>query len=118
MTGCIQTCEFFHQFFDHTEGGRAICYVLTVPDHVIGHLSSGEMRKTGAVSRPYLIDTAHIRSGIQELAGLCSIHPITIAVEIQPPFPKGIRCHIQMLCNPSYILLREGGGHLPAAIGA
>ncbi len=88
-----------------------------MPDHEISHLTSGQVRKTGTIGRPHLIDTAHIRSGVEKLTGLAAIHPIAIAIEVQPFLPEGIRFHIEVFGNPPDILFGEGRGHLPTTIG-
>lgn len=107
-----------HQFLHHAEGGGAILDVLSVPDHIVRHLSAGEMWKTDTIPGPDLIDAAHVGLQIQELTGLDPVHPVAIAVQPEPSFAKGLGGHAQMPGDPADICFREGGRHLPATVGA
>lgn len=111
--------EVHHHFFHHFISGRTAFHVLLVYVHIVLQIF-GKMRKSRAICRPNIIDTAGIVLGIEELAGFGLVQPVAVTAFFAPqPFVfERLAGHAQVCGDPPDIGWREGRCHGLAAVGA
>jgi hypothetical protein len=114
------TCNIhlLHHLFYQPVSGGAVFDVLFEHMHIVHHPAACMMGKSGAVAGTNSIDAAFIIIEVQELAGLTLVHPITLAVFVQPFLAKGFGAHVKVCRNTLYVGDGISGTHGFATVGA
>ena len=107
----------FH-LLHHLIRRRTILYILFEHMSVIGERFFIVMREPGAIFWTDRIDAAFIINKIKELAWLIAVHPVAIAVLVQPLLFESIDRHSKMRTDPFEIPGSISWRHGLAAIGA
>jgi hypothetical protein len=93
-------------------------HILFVHVHVVDHFLLRQVWELSAIDGPDCVDGAHIGFPVKELARGAFVHPLPLAVLIQPFFPELLYGHIQVGRDALQILKGVCGRHRAAAIGA
>ena len=91
------TCSYFlHDLFYQAIRSGTIFNILFEDMHIIYHPALGMVWKARAVAGAHFIDAALIVFEVKKLAGLRFIHPVALAVFVQPFFAECFGRHPQV----------------------
>ena len=90
-------CRYLlHDLFYKAIRGGTIFNILFEDMHVVNHPALGVVWKACAVAGTHFIDAALVVFEIKELAGLGFIHPVALAVFVQPFITECFGSHTQV----------------------
>jgi hypothetical protein len=104
--------------FDPALGSRAVLGVLLIHVDIVEGLLLRKVGEARAVYGSHLVNGTLEVGGVEKLTGAAGIHPVTLAVLIEPLLTEGLRGHGEMGRNPFDIRRGKGGCHGTTAIPA